>query len=303
MTKIQNALVFNLATTLLFWQQAALAEYSIKVTKFGSPINDCYESLSIPFLANTRQDFDQSKVTKSKICNRIEREVSMNGAASFVIANKVSLDQTWSSIRANSRCSSNNMGKDSISYIECEYGTDSQASYAYKYYKNYSAIGLSRITYSTCSHGDWEKIRESIISKFGTNQGVDLPISRYQSSQEILRISNKETGETLEAGIVIGPQKNMTCPGDVRLVIRLRLNDLNRQQAFVEGNGHAKGAPVSRSSVSDPASSNTGNNVSVEQSTSKVLYYTYTEDPYERLLKLFLESERANDSKTSNPKF
>ena len=271
------------------------AESTIKVTKFNNTLKDCYESFYIPPLANTKPDFDISKIKKFKTCSDINREVVMGSIPSFIIADNIMLNQSWSAIRSNKKCTANDVRRDGdfYSYYHCDISPESKAVYSFKYYKTFTTIGLHNITYSTCSHSDWEIIKGSLISKFGSNPGVDLPISRYQKSSGLLRISNKETGETLEAGLVKRPDsilqlKKLQCPGDVKLIIKIRLNDLNNKIKHVQGDGRAKAR---------------SRNEPIEESPPEPLYYTYSEDPYERLLTLHINSENIENSKLNSPKF
>ena len=270
------------------------AENSIKVTKFNNALKDCYESVYIPSKANSKFDLDFSKTQKFKACNDIKREVVMGSMPSFIIAGNIMLNQSWSSIRSNKKCIANKVRDygSFYSYFHCDISPESKAVYSFKYYESLTTIGLHNITYSTCSHSDWGNIKDSLISKFGSNPDIDLPISRYQRSPELLRISNKETGETLEAGLVRGPDKNLQCPGDVQLIIKIRLNDLNQKVKHVEGGGFKVGKPMRRS-TNEPS----------EESAPEPLYYTYSEDPYERLLTLHINSENIENSKINSPKF
>jgi hypothetical protein len=270
------------------------AESSIKVTKFNNALKDCYESVYIPPKANSKFDLDISKTQKLKACNDINREVVMGSIPSFIIAGNIMLNQSWSSIRSNKKCIANKERSygSSYSYFHCDISPESKAVYSFKYYESLTTIGLHNITYSTCSHSDWKMIKDSLISKFGSNSDIDSPISRYQRNPELLRISNKVTGETLEASLVRGPDKKLQCPGDVRLIIKIRLNDLNQKVKHVEGGGFKVGQPLKRST-----------NEPIEEPPPEPLYYTYSEDPYERLLTLHINSENIENSKINSPKF
>lgn len=207
------------------------------IGKFPKPINDCYEVI----------DYEK-KGESYKKCDVIKYEYFYNYTPPlFIINDNISVNQSWSELQSNSKCIYIKKRKVS-SFVAFECNIDSERFVRYRFYSYGESITFDSVEYLACSNNDVEKIRESLINKFKTENVIISDDSRSPRTLGYLNTKAKyildlrdntkpHSTIKLHAAIITGkdlnsnylynrPEKNLKCPGDVMLMIELKIGEL-----------------------------------------------------------------------------
>jgi hypothetical protein len=215
----------NLKTVLIYFFLFAYIQINVTYANtftlepLGERLNQCYKT----------HVFGSNPAEK---CSYVESNIIVDFKPKIIIANGISIDNSFSSIISNNNCFfAQNRRLSSIQdlvYFEyyCKVSDTSLAVYIFGFYEKFSTVALHEINYLTCSHDNWSQLQKSLIDKFMI-KGIkgrfwnNLPKSKDRGTDEI-SFWREDSKEFMGVWVDYSQNNYLKCPQDVKLLFNLR---------------------------------------------------------------------------------